>query len=150
MPKGKVTTLMEKNVTFDHAVNYLINSFARKGIRLISIPVLTYLLTPADYGIINVFSANVELAAILLTLNANVGVGRYYFEKGKDDFGSLLFVSMLISFSPIAILLGNYELECSLDWGVARITDFGYLFYCTSRYVNRVKQFSPFCVSSCR
>ena len=94
---------IRSNQTLAHTINYLINSFARKGLRLISIPVFTYLLTPSDYGIINIFSANVELAAVLLTLNGSVGVGRYFFEKGQSDFNSLLFTSMVFSFSLLTV-----------------------------------------------
>jgi O-antigen/teichoic acid export membrane protein len=92
-----------QNETFAHSLNYLTNSFARKGLTLISIPIFTYLLSPADYGILNVFSANVELAAILFTLNGSVGVGRYYFEKDTIDFESLLFTSLIFSFLGLLI-----------------------------------------------
>ena len=94
---------IKANETLGHTINYLINSFSRKGLRLISIPVFTYLLTPADYGIINIFSANVELAAVVLTLNGSVGVGRYYFEEGQSDFNSLLFTSMVFAFGFLAL-----------------------------------------------
>ena len=103
MGKFDVRKYIAANETLGHTINYLINSFARKGLRLISIPVFTYLLTPADYGVINIFTANVELAAILFTLNGTVGVGRYYFEEGKQDFNSLLFTSMVFSFSLLAL-----------------------------------------------
>jgi O-antigen/teichoic acid export membrane protein len=101
--KFNVKQYIGKNEILGHTINYLTNSFARKGLRLISIPVFTYLLTPADYGIINIFSANVELAAVLLTLNGSVGVGRYYFEEGQSDFNSLLFTSMVFSFGLLAL-----------------------------------------------
>ncbi|MCR9155239.1 MAG: polysaccharide biosynthesis C-terminal domain-containing protein [Bacteroidetes bacterium] len=103
MGKFDIRKYVAANETLGHTINYLINSFARKGLRLISIPVFTYLLTPADYGVLNIFTANVELAAILFTLNGTVGVGRYYFEEGKQDFNTLLFTSMVFSFSLLAI-----------------------------------------------
>lgn len=66
-------------------------------------PVFTYLLSPADYGIINIFTANVELAAVLLSLNGGTGIGRYYFELEKTDYKSLLFSSLVFSFSLLLI-----------------------------------------------
>lgn len=114
--KGALTILKERFKTNDslpHVFNYLINSLSRKGLSIISIPVFTYLLTPADYGVINIFTSYSELLAIVLTLNCTAGVGRYYFEKDQNDFGSLLFTSMLFVLGLLIIfwILFSYNAE---------------------------------------
>lgn len=80
--------------------NYLFAKIATNGISLISIPVFTYLLTPDDYGILNIITSYVAIGVVVLTLNTQVGIGRYYFED-DEDFGSLLFMSLVF---PISLL----------------------------------------------
>ncbi|MCB0733954.1 MAG: oligosaccharide flippase family protein [Flavobacteriales bacterium] len=63
----------------------------------------TYLLTPSDYGVLNIFGSLTDLFAVLLTLNCTVGVGRYYFEKEQEDFGSLIFTSMIVVFGLLGL-----------------------------------------------
>jgi O-antigen/teichoic acid export membrane protein len=90
--------LLKKNSlseTLSHSGNYLLAMIATQGLSLISIPIFSRLLTVSDYGVLNVFSSYSAILAILLTLNTQSGIGRYYFEK-KDDFGGFLFMAMLI------------------------------------------------------
>lgn len=83
-----------------HSRNYLIGSVGTKAISFVSIPILTRILTAADYGTINVFSSYTSILSTVLTLNCYVAVGRYWYEKQTDFkklFGtSIVFVSALL------------------------------------------------------
>ena len=62
-------------------LNYFGSNFAVKAISFISIPIFTRVLTPADYGLLNLFTTYVGFFVILLTLNLHSSIGRYYFER---------------------------------------------------------------------
>lgn len=58
---------------------------------------MTRLLSPADYGVINLFMSYLSIFGVIFTLNVYVAVGRYYYENSDDFrlfFGTLL--SMLL------------------------------------------------------
>ena len=70
--------------TLSHSKNYFISNVAAKGIIIISLPVMTRLLSPSDYGIINVFNSYSGIFISVLTLNCYVALGRYYYEEQND------------------------------------------------------------------
>jgi O-antigen/teichoic acid export membrane protein len=105
--------------TMGHSRNYLISSVAQQGLSFISIPVFTHLLTPEDYGILNIFAAFVDIFTILLVLNLNGAISRYYFEE-REDFGSFLGFSVslaagLFALSAAGILLFQQQVSAWLN-----------------------------------
>ncbi len=99
--------------TILHSFNYFIKTIATQGISLISIPIFTHFLSTEDYGILNIFTSYVAIASVLLTLNTQVGIGRYYFEE-QDDFGSLIFMCIVFPFTLLGIsfvVLLSYQEE---------------------------------------
>ena len=66
--------------TLKHSKNYLLSNIAVKAIGFISIPVMTRLLTPSDYGVLNVFTSWQTIFISIFTLNCYVALGRYYYE----------------------------------------------------------------------
>lgn len=108
-----------------HSGNYLFAIIATKALAFFSLPVYTYLMTVEEYGVYNVFISTVGIATILLTLNTEVAVSRYYYDrKDDDDFSrfvgatvrltSIVFIIMsvlLIAFSgPLSEYLGFEKL----------------------------------------
>ena len=71
-----------------HSGNYLFAIIASKALAFISLPVYTYLLTVEEYGVYNVFISTVGIATIILTLNTEVAVSRYYYDS-KDSKHSI-------------------------------------------------------------
>lgn len=63
-----------------------------QGLAFVSIPILTRLLDPDDYGVLSVFTAFVAVFSILLGLNFHGAVSRKYYEK-DGTFGPFLFTS---------------------------------------------------------
>jgi len=105
--------------TLSHSKNYLVSNIAVNALAFVSLPVMTRILTPSEYGVLSVFNSYQGIFIAILTLNSYSAVGRYYFEKQtdfKEFFGtsiifaaSLLFVSFsffMLFRDKIAILLG--------------------------------------------
>lgn len=70
-----------------HSSNYLIANIATKALLFISIPIYTRLLSVEEYGIVNVFMSTISVAAVLLTMNSEVAISRYYFDtKEINEF----------------------------------------------------------------
>lgn len=67
-----------------HFKNYLLSSIAVKSIAIISMPVMTRLLSPEDYGVYNIFLSYVTIFVPLLSLNIYAALGRYYYEEDSD------------------------------------------------------------------
>lgn len=114
--------------TLKHSKNYLFSSVAKEGLKFISVPVLTHLLTPNDYGIINIFATYVQIFAILLILNFKGAIARYYYER-KQDYKqfvglSLSIVAAIFSFSIAGFLLFPGKISGWLDLPVSVIPYF--------------------------
>lgn len=85
---------------FKHSRNYLFSNIATKALGFVSIPIYTRILSVEDFGVINVFLATVGIASVLLTLNSEVAISRYYYDaKNEDDFKNFVGTSVfLVSF----------------------------------------------------
>ncbi len=79
-----------------HARNYLSASIATKAMGFISLPVMTRLLSPAEYGVFNVFTSYIGLLVIVLSLNNYSSIGRYWYED-LDDFNSFFGTSIFFT-----------------------------------------------------
>lgn len=105
--------------TLLHTKNYLFSNIAIKAVGFISLPVMTRLLSPDEYGALNVFISWQGILVAIFTLNCYAALGRYYYEPDNnvpEFFGtSIVFILILLSFflalfllfrQKIAILLG--------------------------------------------
>lgn len=95
--------------TLYHSKIYLISNLATKGLGIISLPVMTRLLLPSDYGLLSVFNGYNAILISILTLNCYVALGRYYYE-GQNDFKeffgtSVIFVLSLLFISFICFII---------------------------------------------
>lgn len=95
-----------------HSLNYLFAQVATKALAFISIPVYTRILSVEEFGVVQVFLATVGIASVLLTLNTEVGISRYYYDrKSDDDFkefvGTTIIImsSVMVGMSLVGILL---------------------------------------------
>ena len=87
--------------------NYLTADIVTKGLAFISIPVLTRLLSPADYGIVSIFLSYVGIFAVLFSLNAHGSVGRYFYEK-KADFSEFFGSSISLTIVCLSLTLSIF------------------------------------------
>jgi len=83
-----------------HTRNYFGAEVATRALGFISIPVFTRLLTPEEYGIVNVFTSYISIFVILFTFNSFAAVSRYYYEN-SDDFPSFFSTSVIIAAAAI-------------------------------------------------
>ena len=90
--------------TLSHSKYYFISNLAVKGIGIFSLPVLTRLLLPSDYGVISLFNSYNGIFISLLTLNCYVALGRYYYEE-QDDLMEFFGTSITFIFSLLFLFL---------------------------------------------
>lgn len=102
-----------------HFKNYFSAEIALKAIGFISIPVMTRILSPEDYGILNLFTSYLGIFTVLFTLNVYVAVGRYFYENAADFkffFGTtILLLFITISLSSLLILFFSDEITELLE-----------------------------------
>lgn len=96
-----------------HSKNYFLSNMATGALAFLSLPVMTRLLSPSDYGVLSVFTGYQGVFVALLTLNCYVALGRYFYEK-KDDFkqffgANLIFILLLLSLAFVFFLLFQNE-----------------------------------------
>lgn len=104
------------NATVGHFKNYFSANFLVKAISLLYIPILTRLVSTADYGLINVFFSYLTIFGVIFTLNLHNSVNRYAFEEKsdlKEFMGSTIFGSsgILIIFLVPFSLFPNFFAE---------------------------------------
>lgn len=88
-----------------HSGNYLLATLATKALAFISIPIYTYLLTVEEYGIYNVFISTTGIATVLLSLNTEVAVSRFYYDaKNEIDFKRFVGTSTRLTFLAFAFM----------------------------------------------
>ena len=75
---------------FSNILNYILSSLGLKALGLISLPIMTRLLDPEEYGILNIFSFYTIITSSLLTFNLHSSIIRYYQFK-KQIFDTYLF-----------------------------------------------------------
>ena len=78
-----------------HLRDYLLGGLASKAIGIVSLPVMTRLLAPQDYGLVHIAGGYVSLFAVFCTLGTTQSIARYYYE-GAPDFSRFLGTSLLL------------------------------------------------------
>lgn len=102
-----------------HFKNYLSAHVATNALALISVPILTRLLIPEDYGTYNVFMSYYAMCAVVLTLNCDSSVGRYFYER-QDDFSTFLGTTitvnlMVLSLSSLLFFILRHTISTRLN-----------------------------------
>jgi O-antigen/teichoic acid export membrane protein len=96
-----------------HSKNYVSANFFLKGLTFLTIPIFTRLLTPADYGMISLYSTLVSIFGIIFILGIDGALYRYYFEN-NEDYSSFLGTNMVflllinILFITILFIFKNF------------------------------------------
>ncbi|MGI5058563.1 lipopolysaccharide biosynthesis protein [Treponema pectinovorum] len=90
----------------------------QKGISFFTVPIFTRLMTPSEYGNVNLFLAWESIIAIFATLNLSSGVynvGLTKFEDSNEKFtSSLLGLSLLTTFIVFTLLGITYPISAKL------------------------------------
>lgn len=72
-----------------HSKNYVTADFFSKSLIFITLPIITRILTPEEFGIIAIFLSIISMFEVIMELNFRGAVTRYYYE-GTDDFKEFL------------------------------------------------------------
>lgn len=91
--------------TFKEISTYFTGTMLIHALGLITLPIFTYFLDDAEYGIINTFSSWIVLLTTLCSLNLHWAIDRYYYEE-KKDFAHFL-GGIILSVAAIFGLLGG-------------------------------------------
>ncbi len=94
--------------------NYFISQLLNKAQGFITIPIFTRILSPADYGYINVYYSLLGILVIISSLNLQSGISRYYYEK-KGDFDQFLSTTFL-TISATTIIFSIFILLFKRDF----------------------------------
>jgi len=90
----------------NHSKNYITADLFSTGLSFLSIPIITRLLPPEEYGIVSIFTSIILIFTVLFGLNTPGSVNRYYYEA-KNDVKSFLISNLLflLIFSIFSILI---------------------------------------------
>ncbi|MGH4120716.1 oligosaccharide flippase family protein [Clostridium sp.] len=87
---------------------FTIGTFCIQGINFLTVPILTRLLTPSDFGMVGIYTIYVTIltSIISLGLESAVSTGKFDFKEDFDGFlSSILFLSTIPLFLGVMIAL---------------------------------------------
>jgi O-antigen/teichoic acid export membrane protein len=90
--------------TIKHGSIYTLFYFLIQVVSVFSLPLFTKLLTPADFGVYEVFNNTVRILAVFLSLNLFNGFYRFYFDEKYDK---KLLMQFLLRNSMLVFLFGS-------------------------------------------
>ncbi|MEM7102976.1 MAG: oligosaccharide flippase family protein [Bacteroidota bacterium] len=88
--------------TLMHTKNYFGSYLFIAALGVFSLPVYTHYLSPAEYGIVEVFASLVKAIIIISILNAHTSVGRYYYAE-KENFKEFLGSAMVVITASVTL-----------------------------------------------
>ena len=91
--------------SFKHASVYFLGTILIQGLGIISLPVMTYFLSPEEYGIVNVYLSYTLIASVILSLNLEWSISRYFLEPNAERkaFLSTIFTAVTVLYTVSAI-----------------------------------------------
>ena len=93
---------------------FLICSFVQRGISVITTPIFTRLLTPAEYGLFSVFTSWLSIVTVIVTLNLFGGVyiqGLVKFDDKRRQYSSImqgLCLTLVAAWAVVYFLFRNF------------------------------------------
>ena len=122
--KNKIKKIVGiENVEFlNHTKNYFSADLFLVGINFISIPIFTRFLSPAEYGLIAVFTALISIAKVVMGLNLHAGIKRYYFDR-TESFPQALGTNIVFSFMLALVILLSLVLNTKMIASVLNIDE---------------------------
>jgi len=85
------------NNLFKATIIYTICSALNKSIPFLILPLLSYYLTPADYGIVANFNVFLSILTILITVGVDGAISVNYYKFTKNELKSYIFNALFIS-----------------------------------------------------
>lgn len=106
-----------KNKTVKNFVNYFFSDLFVKGFLFISLPLLSRIMDPSEYGKLSLVNAAISILFVFLSFNIQNAITNQYMRDNKD-FGSYLFscLSFLIPVQIFVILLSPFYISHLAHW----------------------------------
>lgn len=95
---------MKKIGVINSAGIYVVSSFVTSAIPFLLLPILTRALTPADYGLVTMFSIWVSILGAFVGLSVQGAIGIRYFEYSRDNMSQYVSACMFILLSTTIIV----------------------------------------------
>ena len=113
---------------------YVIGDAITRGLALVLVPVYTYFLTPAEYGILGIISSVIAVLNIFFTLQIGTAITVNYFQvEGQNRKGMISAVWLLSVL--IAFVIGALFLATNRLWSfvvLPNLADYPYLYFAIS------------------
>lgn len=105
---------MIRKKSFNKGAVFLFSNILNSAIPFLLLPILTRVLTPADYGIVAMFTIFLSLTSAFVGLSVHGAINVQYFKLGSDKFAEyvtsclFLLLASALSVFVIVYLLGGY------------------------------------------
>ncbi len=112
----------DENKVLKNAFFYTISSIITLVISFLSVSVLTFILTPTEYGIVNFYTSTVNMLIIVLSFSIASSISKFYYEKNINYLSYIksvgffilianaFLVPFLIAFAPMIAKFLNISL----------------------------------------
>lgn len=128
--------LSNLKIIFKHSTIYAISEVLKRAVSFIMIPVYTYYLTPADYGVLELLDLTLEITAMLIGLRLGAAIVRYYHhyshEADKHElFTTALIFSLILNALMLVVLqVFSHGIALSVSGSLKHVKGFEIVFYC--------------------
>ena len=98
---------MKKNSLINKFLSFSIGGYVNTLIGLITVPIITRMLSPEQYGVSSLINMITEIMVILCCLGMDQGFVRFFYEEKEENRGDLLYNSLYYCFfiSPIVFIV---------------------------------------------
>lgn len=121
----------ENNTALKAGSWYVISNFLVKAVGILTTPIITRLISPAEFGVYNTYRSMLLIMTILGTLNilASVNLARYDFtDKEYDEYISSISILSIIS-TTLIYLLANLFGDFVVSWTGLPMDLFNMMFF---------------------
>ena len=115
-----------KKKIVSHTSIYLFGDILRRGVSLIMLPIYTRYLTPADYGVVELLSMVLDVAAIIFSARAGQAVFRFYCTAESENQKKGVIASALLLSAVMSGLGALAVIILSGPLATAVFSDVGY------------------------
>lgn len=95
----------EAKVIVRHSIAYGLSNVLDKLVSFIMLPVYTRLLTPADYGIMELISMTTGIISLVVGMGLEAAVIRFYFDYKEEADKKMVISSAIVGYGAMIILL---------------------------------------------
>lgn len=104
--KSKVRSLVGKDTFsfFAHSANYMTSTLLIRGMQFLTIPIMTAILSPAEYGILGIYTSIVSIFITVICLNFDSATVRFYYEKPGEYEAFFKSVNLFVTFAGAVMI----------------------------------------------